>query len=361
MQNSHARIASIVALIVTSASAPSCGAGLNQTSITCSEGRTLLDGVCVSEQVADYVSCVRAQGAQLGAEKGQKISAEVGYLGAKAGGAAELNETLQKKYSASDTAMLAIIQACSGASALAANGTGGADKAPSKKLAAHWAFDEAGGMGAADASGNGNTATGQGTITWAPGRVGGAAKLDGSSRFDVPDGASQHSPRAITMSAWFLLTEKEIGHPWRGVFHKGNKKNGDIGGCGPAGGDMGPSPCDEREYGIGVNSAERFVHVFAVTEDRYKTSGQLVCNTPPGSVQFGKWHHVAAVIASQSRAVRVLIDGVPMATCPMSEAGLRRTSEVFLLGAGWTGMLDDLRIYADELTDAEIAALAKAK
>jgi hypothetical protein len=101
-------------LAVASLVTLSCGAGnggLNHTSVTCSQGRTLLDGVCVSEQIADYVSCVRAQGAQLGAEKGQKLSAEVGYGGVRAGGAAELNEALQKKYSGSDETMLAIVQA----------------------------------------------------------------------------------------------------------------------------------------------------------------------------------------------------------------------------------------------------------
>jgi hypothetical protein len=74
-----------------------CGSSLNQTSITCPSNRTLLDGVCVSEQVADYVACVRAQGAQLDAKSNQAIAADASYLGAKAGGAAELSETLSKK------------------------------------------------------------------------------------------------------------------------------------------------------------------------------------------------------------------------------------------------------------------------
>ncbi len=92
-----------------------CGGSLNQTSITCSADRTLLDGVCVSEQVADYVACVRARGAELGAEKQQRIAVDARSLGVKAGGASELSESLQKKYSASDAAMLAIIEACNGA------------------------------------------------------------------------------------------------------------------------------------------------------------------------------------------------------------------------------------------------------
>lgn len=102
------------ALLVATAAA--CGAGnpgLNQTSVTCPAGRTLLDGVCVSEPVADYVACVRAQGATLGGSKREQISADVGTVGVHAGGAAELSETLEKKYATSDNAMLEIVRKCS--------------------------------------------------------------------------------------------------------------------------------------------------------------------------------------------------------------------------------------------------------
>ncbi len=91
------------------------GPSLNQTSVTCPPKRTLLDGVCVAEAVADYVACVRAQGAQIGGEKGAKVSADVGTIGARAGGAVELRESLERKYSVSDAATLEIIKSCSAA------------------------------------------------------------------------------------------------------------------------------------------------------------------------------------------------------------------------------------------------------
>jgi hypothetical protein len=103
-------------LIVTALVSLGCGAGgpaLNQTSITCPAGRTLLDGVCVAEGVADYVACVRAQGAQLGGTKHQQLSAEVGTVGIRAGGAAEVSESLEKKYATSDAAMMEIVRRCS--------------------------------------------------------------------------------------------------------------------------------------------------------------------------------------------------------------------------------------------------------
>lgn len=111
MPRSSLRVPAAVAVVFGFA----CGGaspGLNQTSVTCPAGRTLLDGVCVAEGIADYVACVRAQGAQLGGSKGQKVSADVGTLGMHASGAAEVRESLEKKYSVSDAATLEIIKAC---------------------------------------------------------------------------------------------------------------------------------------------------------------------------------------------------------------------------------------------------------
>ncbi len=335
-----------------------CGAPLNETSVTCPAGRTFLDGVCVSEPVADYVACVRAQGAQLGADRSEKLSADASYLGAKVGGAAELNETLQKKYAASDQAMLAIIDACSSSDIRASLGSASAERGLA--VAAHWPFDEAGGSGVTDASGHGNTGRIEGAgASWVAGKVGGALKLDGSTTMLVDDAPSQHAPRAISITGWFLASAQPSVHPagWRSVIHKSNPKNGDAWGCGG----VPENHCDEREYGLWLKADERFLHLVATTEDRYQNGGQTACNTPPGSVQFGRWHHVGAVIASQSRAMRIYLDGQLMVTCPLSEAGLRRTSSPLRIGSFWQGMLDDLRLHAAELDEAQVRALASAR
>lgn len=89
-----------------------CSPALNRVTVTCPTSRTLLDGVCVAEGVADYVGCVRAQGAQLDASKRERLAADIGYFQAKVGGSAELDENLQRKYSASDQAVLEIIRVC---------------------------------------------------------------------------------------------------------------------------------------------------------------------------------------------------------------------------------------------------------
>lgn len=78
----------------------------------CSDGRTMHEGSCVSQDVVDYVSCVRAQGANLGSDKRNSISVAAGTFAVQASAAREVSEKLEKKYSASDEAVMAIIQQC---------------------------------------------------------------------------------------------------------------------------------------------------------------------------------------------------------------------------------------------------------
>lgn len=87
----------------------------------CSAGRTNVDGVCVSEKVADYVACVRAQGAQLGDDRSRRLAAEVEYLGAKASTVSDVKERLEKKYSVGADAEMEIVRTCGAASGMASS------------------------------------------------------------------------------------------------------------------------------------------------------------------------------------------------------------------------------------------------
>lgn len=78
----------------------------------CAQGTTKVDGVCVSQKIADYVSCVRAQGTHLSTDKNNTLSADVGYFAINASVASDVSEKLEKKYSVSDEAMINIIEQC---------------------------------------------------------------------------------------------------------------------------------------------------------------------------------------------------------------------------------------------------------
>jgi hypothetical protein len=234
------------------------------------------------------------------------------------------------------------------------------DAAPTSALAAHWTFDTTGEAARiADATGHGNTGLVKGTAILGPGRIGGALRLDGSQYVAVEDSASQHSARAITVAGWLLLEEKDLGYPWRGLIEKANPKDGNWWGCRKEG-EPDPNPCDEREYGAQVDVAGRLLGVYATTKDRHGNGGAVYCASPAGTIQYGEWHHFAGVVSPEARAIRVFIDATLVATCPLSEAGLHQTSQPLRIGASWVGMLDDLRIYAGELSEGEIATLAAA-
>lgn len=94
-----------------------CGASPPRSS-ACATNRTEVDGVCVSDEVADYISCVRAQGAQLARDRRQSLSAAAGYEGTKAQDAGEVRDALEKRYSTSDSNTLEIIRTCANTLAL---------------------------------------------------------------------------------------------------------------------------------------------------------------------------------------------------------------------------------------------------
>lgn len=88
-------------------------AGCSAASLSCPTGRTPLDGVCVDYTIADFAACIRARGATLGEERGQKLAAEAAYLGSKASATRDVDEKLVKQYSSPSTpGELAIIQQC---------------------------------------------------------------------------------------------------------------------------------------------------------------------------------------------------------------------------------------------------------
>ena len=72
----------------------------------------MVDGTCVSPQVADYVACVRAQGAKLNQAEAKKLSAEAGYAGANAKLASDVSSKLEREYTTSDANTLEVIKAC---------------------------------------------------------------------------------------------------------------------------------------------------------------------------------------------------------------------------------------------------------
>jgi hypothetical protein len=98
---------------IASISLAALGLACGDSAIECRTGRTQVDGVCVNERVADYVACVRAQGAHLDEERRKKLDVEASYAGARASVVSDARDSLAKKYSASDDAVMEIVRQCS--------------------------------------------------------------------------------------------------------------------------------------------------------------------------------------------------------------------------------------------------------
>ena len=86
---------------------------------------------------------------------------------------------------------------------------------------AAFAFDEDSGRAVLDTSGSGNDGTAAHTTSTATGKYGGALSFNGtSSRVTIPDSASLHLTRAMTLEAW--VNPKTVSNAWRDVIEKGN-------------------------------------------------------------------------------------------------------------------------------------------
>jgi len=90
----------------------SCASNQEQLFSACIQGTTKLDGVCVQQGIANYVGCVRAQGANLETKQSHSLSTTVGKIAINASAASDVSTLLKNKYTASDKAMLAIINQC---------------------------------------------------------------------------------------------------------------------------------------------------------------------------------------------------------------------------------------------------------
>jgi len=78
----------------------------------CSEGRTDVDGICVSYEQADFISCANSQSIELGKEIKNSFKASAGHLGTKVDAEKQVIEEVYKKYTATDDIKKVVIEKC---------------------------------------------------------------------------------------------------------------------------------------------------------------------------------------------------------------------------------------------------------
>lgn len=206
-------------------------------------------------------------------------------------------------------------------------------------LVAHWSFNEADGVTAADTTG-GFHGTAAGLVSRAAGKVGNAAQFNGKntsiSAFpDVQFLSQGYEDRSFTICAWVKPdgaqggTERVIvGKPG---FHAGLMANT-------------------------ANGLNTFSFVIWTSKGG---EGMLKLSTPP--LAFDSWHHVSTVY--DKRSVTIYVDGKKSASGRF-ENEMRRYPNVVAIGGignfAFKGMIDEVRLYSRALSAADIAAVMTA-
>lgn len=78
----------------------------------CDNGQAELDGVCVSQHVADYVACVRSPNSTYDMEVVNTTGGEIGRLAISVKGVSEFKEEIKKKYHSTEDIASKIVEGC---------------------------------------------------------------------------------------------------------------------------------------------------------------------------------------------------------------------------------------------------------
>jgi len=234
--------------------------------------------------------------------------------------------------------------------------------ASSKNLLAWYKLDETSGLVAADATGNGYDGTIEGLENWVEGTTDGAYEFWGSDYIVLPAETMGMTSFIGSVAFWMNMTESSsINTIW-------------WGGDNTTGGGFGP----ENEMHMHAETAvgnvweggefcfylrcdpNPNVHLHS---DPEKSGADDPGAEPvnPVLVNDEVWHHIAGVWDGNAGTATLYIDGIPLMEWPFQPT-VYDLSHMFLGTMGgisrqYTGKLDDVRIYSDALTAAEVYML----
>jgi len=209
-------------------------------------------------------------------------------------------------------------------------------------LVGYWNFDEGSGSVAHDWTANYNTGTlrNMDASSWQAGHTGGAGDyclaFDGSNdAVDVPDSPSVSVTGNLTLSAWVNATS------WAGGGRNIVAKDGN----------------NSYRWRGEANSGEQWLLLNDGGGHELEFSGT--------TIPAGAWHHVATTVDFGDQKVRFYLDGTLMSTTDTGKTSIADTGGPLALGAyntgggeSFNGRIDDISIWDERLSDAQIASLA---
>lgn len=207
-------------------------------------------------------------------------------------------------------------------------------------LIARWTFDieTIDGRSAAEVQGGGPPVTLDEFVRVVPGRDGEALAFDDRGQATIPAVPRLVLSQVFGFSLAFFVnvTEGPAGD-WRGVFYKPVGEN------------------DARSIGIWLypDAMRVRVQLFTVNGPEYVDS--------QGSLPVGEWAHVAFVVDADG--MYLYIGGELDAGMPLEHEVVPPYGPIYLGSQpgrpGFTGLLDDLRVYASALDAEAVRALAR--
>ena len=210
------------------------------------------------------------------------------------------------------------------------------DEQSQRGLIAWWKLDELSGNTFEDSSGFGHTASGTDVSAGATGHIDAGADFSlEESRLNAGGAFSLALTSQMSFSAWVQVDDPEQDYYMRIV----SKKETDVD---EAGFEFAYYPEGDKLIfnGKGTNTAEATVNLDS------------------------NWHHVAATVSGES--VQLYVNGQPVTTSGFIRTPLQSTRPVYIghratddgvLPGTWVGDLDDVRVYAHQLSDAEVLSI----
>ncbi|MBM4082130.1 MAG: LamG domain-containing protein, partial [Planctomycetes bacterium] len=228
--------------------------------------------------------------------------------------------------------LLALILTGSGCKTM---GRDGAKRLDSDSLVAHWTFDEGSGDVARDVTGNGHDAALK-NVEWVRSPRGYAL------RFDSKDDLAQYGnietmmlSGDTTLAVWVKTDASVAPNTHRLIF-----------------GDVGYAVM--RNGNLAVDSYQRLSFEWG---DGKSAASVLA----PGTLMNGAWKHVVAVADSTAMRATLYVDGAVAAEMPMPMPITKTTARERITGWFYNGYfqgdLDDVRLYARSLSEAEVKRL----
>jgi Concanavalin A-like lectin/glucanases superfamily len=187
-----------------------------------------------------------------------------------------------------------------------------------------------------DTSGNNHNGTNFG-VTFVTGKVGQAASFNGTSAYSTIPKSIGVTGSGFTIAFWIKTTETGGGSQW---YQGDGLVDGEVGGVAY---DFGTALVGSK-FALGIGNSDTTM-------------------TSVKSVNDGNWHHVAATWNMTSGAMQIYVDG-NLDSTGSGPTGPRTATPYLWVGKTtdaaqyFNGLLDEVHLYTNVLTAAEIGVLA---